>query len=175
MEESYIKYKPDVCAWPDVILLKPASGPDPACFFKFLKPKKPVLFGLTVTTLQEDSRYRENFVLSFTMSDDLLAGCGALTCLVIIGVSLFFAMYFGNAFSIPGVIVLLIIGIVVIVGLVRMLGESQQEATANRTAFNMMKDENRRLRTRIDQQEQEKRKKEEEKRKMEEQSWCRVM
>ena len=142
---------------------------DPACFFKFLKPKKLVLFGLTVTIiLQEDSRYRENFVLSFTMSDDLLAGCGALTCLVIIGVSLFFAMYFGNAFSISGVIVLLIIGIVVIVGLARMLGESQQEATANRTALNMMKDVNERLRAQIDQQEQEKREKEE-------QSWSRCL
>ena len=140
----------------------------PHAFFKFLKPKKLVLFGLTVTILQEDSRYRENFVLSFTMSDDLLAGCGALICLIIIGVSLFFAMYFGNAFSIPGVIVLLIIGIVVIVGLARMLGESQQEATEHRTARKIAEYENERLRTRIDQQEREKQK-------MEEQSLCLVM
>ena len=41
-----------------------------------------------------------------TMSDSFwLAACSLLYCLVTVGVALFFAMYFGNVFSIPGVIV----------------------------------------------------------------------
>ena len=71
------------------------------------------------------------------MLEDLFTGCGTLVCLIIIGVSLFFAMYFGNAFSIPGVIVLLIIGVVVIIQLVLMLNESQKEATKYQTASKM--------------------------------------
>ena len=92
-------------------------------------------------------------------------GCGTLVCLIIIGVALFFAMYFGNAFSIPGVIVLLIIGIVVIVILAQMLSESQQEATRQRTA-------NEYLQRRIKEHEQERKERE---RKEREAGWCPVM
>ena len=89
------------------------------------------------------------------MLDDLLGGCGLLVVLIIIGISLFLAMYFGNAFSIPGVIVLLIIGIVGIFKLMQMLGESQQEATENRTARRIAEKRNQELKAQLDQKEQQ--------------------
>ena len=89
------------------------------------------------------------------MLDDLLGGCGLLVVLIIIGISLFLAMYFGNAFSIPGVIVLLIIGIVGIFKLMQMLGESQQEATENRTARRIAEKQNQQLKAQLDQKEQQ--------------------
>ena len=93
-----------------------------------------------------------------------------MICLIVTGVSLFFAMYFGNAFSIPGVIVLLLICIMVIVALSNMLGESQQEAVKQRTARKMVENENQKLKAWIDQQQHE----QELKKKIEEQS-CLVM
>ena len=86
------------------------------------------------------------------MSDDLFAGCGTLACLIIIGVALFFAMYFGNAFSIPGAIVLLIIGLMVIIKLAQMLMESQQEAIEHRTARRTVENENQGLKTWLEEQ-----------------------
>ena len=98
-------------------------------------------------------------------ADDLIVGCGTLCCLITTGVALFFAMYFGNLFSIPGVIVLLIIGVVVIVGLAQMLSEARQEAIKQRT-------NNKHLEKRIEEYEQKDR---ERKKRQEQEGWCLVM
>ena len=104
-------------------------------------------------------------------ADDLIVGCGTLSCLITIGVALFFAMYFGNLFSIPGVIVLLIIGVVVIVGLAQMLSEARQEAIKQRA-------NNKHLEKQIEEHEQKDREREERERKkrQEQEGWqCLVM
>ena len=69
----------------------------------------------------------------------IIVGFGALCCLITTGVALFFAMYFGTLFSIPGVIVLLIIGFMVIISLYHLLSESQQKATTYHNAKKHLK------------------------------------
>jgi predicted lipid-binding transport protein (Tim44 family) len=109
-------------------------------------------------------------------------GCGTLVCLSIIGVALFFAMYFGNLFSIPGVIVLLIIGVVVFIQLLQMLSKSQQEVTKQRADKEhyqrQVKDyeQKEQERQREKEQERQREKKQQEKRRQEqEKQWCSIM
>ena len=95
------------------------------------------------------------------MINDLLSGCGTLVYprvyLTVIGVSLslFLAMYFGNAFSILGVIIILIIGGLVIIKQNEKLKRSQQQTIMYRIVSIFVKDENRNLKTRIEQQKRE--------------------
>jgi predicted lipid-binding transport protein (Tim44 family) len=98
------------------------------------------------------------------MSDDFLAGRGMLV-LIIGGVGLFFATCFGNALSIFGVIVLIMIGVVLIVKLVNMLNKSRQEATKYRIALEIeqQKEKERQEREKREKEQPEKEQREKEK------------
>ena len=72
------------------------------------------------------------------MSNDMSEICNpvmtvllVLVGLVIAGVALFFAMNFGNTLSIPGVITLLILGVIVIALLWYLLSDARTEAKVN--------------------------------------------
>ena len=106
----------------------------------------------------------------------VIAGFGALCCLTTIGVALFFAMYFGNIFSIPGVIVLLIIGVVVIISLYHLLSESRQEATTYRTDKKHLQKRLEEKERQLEWERKERQRNElDQKKRQEQEGWCLVM
>ena len=65
----------------------------------------------------------------------VMTACLVLVGLVIAGVALFFAMNFGNTLSIPGVITLLILGVIAIASLWYLLSDARTEAEVNSVKY----------------------------------------